>query len=212
MQIAAAGVVEAADRLLIGLRQIVEDGVAVGVILGLDGIGLQPEVQDGRARDCHLRHSAGVRLEEFEMLDHRVIGKPDLAVDANGCCPALDAVELDAVVKLAGFHAVKHAEEVEMPKRAAELAVGRNLQPDLLLLFDDRLDLAVLDLLELSRIDLALVPLAARFLQARRAQQASDHVGAKRRLVSRHWHQAGVEIAAMTTILQAVWRRRQPPP
>ncbi len=31
LQIAAAGVVEAADRLPIGLRQIVEDGVAVGV-------------------------------------------------------------------------------------------------------------------------------------------------------------------------------------
>ena len=40
------------------------------------------------------------------------------------------------------FRAVEPPEEIQMPPRAAELAVGDGLQPDLLLLLDDALDLA----------------------------------------------------------------------
>ncbi len=82
----------------------------------------------------------------------------------------LHALELDAVVELLDFDAVEHAVEIEMPPRAAEFAVGGDLQPDLLLLLDDLLDLAVFDLFELRRADLALFPLGARFLQRRGAQ------------------------------------------
>ena len=42
----------------------------------------------------------------------------------------------------------KAPEEIEMPPGAAELAVGGELQPDLFLLLDDLLDLAVLDRFE----------------------------------------------------------------
>src|SRR5277367_4456257 len=82
--------------------------------------------------------------------------------------------------------AVEHAVEIEMPPRAAEFAIGGALQPDLLLLLDDLLDLAVLDLLELRRADLALVALGAGFLERRGAQNRADHVGAERRLVFGH--------------------------
>ena len=63
----------------------------------------------------------------------------------------LHAVKLDAVVERVDLDAVEQAVEVEMPPRAAELAVGRDFQPDVLLLLDDLLDLAVLDLRELCR-------------------------------------------------------------
>ena len=101
--------------------------------------------------------------------------------------PRLHALELDAVVDLVDLDAVEHAEEIEMPPGAAEFAVGRELEPDLFLLLDDLLDLAVLDRRERCRGDLALLALGARFLQRRGAQQAADHVGAKRRLGSHHW-------------------------
>ena len=46
--------------------------------------------------------------------------------------------------------AVEAPEEIEMPPRAAEFAVGHRLQPDFFLLLDDALDLAVFDGLQIS--------------------------------------------------------------
>ncbi len=146
LQIAAAGLVEAADRLPIGLGQIVEDGVAIGVELGVDRVRLEAEMQRRRAWDAHFRRHAGVRLEKLEMLQHRVIGEAELARDADALHPALHAVKLDAVVERVALHAVEQAVEIEVPPRAAEFAVGGDLQPGLLLLLDDLLDLAVLEL------------------------------------------------------------------
>ena len=56
--------------------------------------------------------------------------------------PSAGRIQLDAVEIL---------EEIELPPGAAEFAVGRKLEPDLLLLPDDFLDLAILDLLKLRR-------------------------------------------------------------
>src|SRR5215467_257296 len=71
-----------------------------------------------------------------------------------------------------------------MPPRAAVLAVGRELEADLLLLPDDLVDLAVLDLLELGVGQGACLVLGARVLDRGRAQDAADMVGAERRLGS----------------------------
>src|ERR1051326_752372 len=76
-------------------------------------------------------------------------------------------------------HTVEPAEEIEMPPRAPEFAVSRKLQPDLFLLFDDLLDLAVFDILELRRCYPALRVLGPRFLQRRGPQQAADVIGAE---------------------------------
>src|SRR5207244_1200206 len=100
-----------------------------------------------------LRHDLGVGLEKSEVLEHRVVGKSDLALDAQALRLGLHAAELDALVGLEQLHPVEHAEEVEMPPGTAELAVARELQADLLLLPDDLLDLAVLNRLELGRRD-----------------------------------------------------------
>src|SRR4029079_9154289 len=81
---------------------------------------------------------------------------------------------------------VEPPEKVQVPPGAAELAVGDRLQADLLLLLDDRANLAVFDLLEFGARDLAVGAALARLLQCRRAQQAADMVGAERRRGSLH--------------------------
>src|SRR5262245_45520111 len=83
-----------------------------------------------------------------------------------------------------------------MPPRAAELAVGDRAKADLFLFPDDALDLAVLDLLECFRADLALGTFLPRLLEGGRAQQAADMVGAERRLGALHGRSPG-------------WRRSQ---
>src|SRR5262249_8811192 len=98
----------------------------------------------------------------------------------------LDPGELDALAGRIALHAVEPLVEIEMPPRAAELAVGGELEADLRLLRDDLLDLAILDLLELFGRDLALLMPGAGLLERRRAQQAADVVGAERRLGTLH--------------------------
>ena len=101
-------------------------------------------------------------------------GEVELAGDLQALGLGLDAVELDAVVEHHALAALELPEEIEVPPGAAELAVGGELQADLLLLPDDLLDLLVLDLLELVGRDLALLALGARVLERRGAQQAAD--------------------------------------
>src|SRR6516164_95913 len=99
------------------------------------------------------------------MVEHGAIGKSQLALDADALRLGLHAVELDAVVERVNLDPVEHAEEIEMPPRAAELSVGRELETGLLLFFDDLPDLAILDLLELGPADLTPLALRACFLQ-----------------------------------------------
>src|SRR3974390_3591563 len=73
-----------------------------------------------------------------------------------------------------------------MPRGAAELAVGRVLEADVLLLLDHRRDLAVLDCAQRLGRDLALLIPGARLLERGRPQQAADVIGAEWRLGARH--------------------------
>ena len=170
LQIAAAGVVESLDRLLIGDCKIVEDGVAARVILLGYSAWFNPEMHHARRRDRHLWHHLGVGLQKLEVLQHRVIGEADFALDPDALHLGLHAMELDAVIELIEFDAVEHAEKIEVPPGAAEFAVSGELEPNLLLLLDDLLDLAVLDRLELGRVDLAPLALRARLLDRRGTQ------------------------------------------
>ena len=144
-------------------------------------------MQRRRARDAHFRRHFGVGFEKLEMLQHRVTGgEAELAFDANAFHPALHAVKLDAVVERVALHAVKQAVEVEVPPRAAEFAVGRDFQPDVFLLLDDLLDLAVLDLRELCLRDLALLAFGAGLFQRCGTQDRADDIGAERGFLSHH--------------------------
>src|SRR5262249_32728073 len=96
------------------------------------------------------------------------------------------AGELDALVGGIHLHPVEPSVEIEVPPGTAELAVGRELQPDLLLFFDDLLDLAILDFTQVLGRDLARGALGTRLLERCRAQQAADMIGAKRRLGPSH--------------------------
>src|SRR5258708_36089836 len=120
------------------------------------------------------------------MLQHRVVVGADLVFHPDAERLGLNALELNAVVELVDLHALQHPEEIEMPPGAAVLAVGRELEPDLLLLADDLLYLAIFDLLELGGRDRAALALGARVLDGGRAQDAADMVGAERRLGSGH--------------------------
>src|SRR5712691_5887041 len=97
-----------------------------------------------------------MRLHELEMFEHRVVGEADLADDARALGAGLQALERDALLHGVALGAVEPPEEIEVLPRAAELAVGDRRKPDILLLLDHALDLAVLDRLERGRADLAL--------------------------------------------------------
>src|SRR3954451_13731885 len=136
-------------------------------------------MQHGRRWDAHFRHHLGVGLQEFEVLQHRMVAEIDLAGDADALRLGLHALELNAVVVLIDLDIVEPVIKVEMPEHAAVLAIGRALQPNFLLLLDDLRDFLVLDLLQISCADLTLVALRARFGDRGGAQIAADMVGAK---------------------------------
>ena len=71
-------------------------------------------------------------------------------------------MEPKIILELIALDAVEPEVEIIMPQLAAQLAVGRKLEPDLRLLGDQRLDLAVLDRLELLSGDFARLALCAR--------------------------------------------------
>ena len=109
------------------------------------------EVQRARRRNGHLRRDLGVRLQKLEVIEMRMAGEAELADDAHALGLGLDAGELDALAGVEHLDAIETLVEIELPPGAAELAVGRELEADLLLLPDDLLDLAILDRLELRR-------------------------------------------------------------
>jgi hypothetical protein len=110
------------------------------------------------------------------MLQHRMAVEADPARDLGAFLARLHAGEGDAGARNELLDALQPPEEIEMPPRAAELAVGDGLQPRLLLLPDHALDLAVLDRLQRRGSDLALRALLARLLQRLRTEQAPDMV------------------------------------
>jgi hypothetical protein len=143
-------------------------------------------MQGARRRDCHLWDDARVRLEEFEMLDHRVAGKAELAVDLQRVSLGGHPVKLDALVRDVERYAVEAAEKIEMPPRAAEFAIRGELQADLLLFSDRLFDLAVFDRAQCLGRDLVTLTLRARLFQRGGPQQAPHMVGAKWRRCSLH--------------------------
>ena len=106
---------------------------------------------------------------------------PSLPVTWTPSLRVVTPAKRDAGVHDVLLDAVEAPEEIEMPPRAAELAVGDRLQADVLLLLDDALDLAVFDRLQRRRRDLALGALRARLMERGGTQQAADMVGAERR-------------------------------
>ena len=145
------------------------------------------EMQRRGRRDGHLRNRPGMRGDELEMLDHGMgtVGA-ELAHHAQHHRLGLRPLELDLALAEIGLDAIELTEEIVVPEGAAELAVGDRREAGLFLPADDFLDLAVLDRFELLGAELAALALRACLLEGGRAQQASDMIGAKRRLGARH--------------------------
>jgi hypothetical protein len=120
------------------------------------------------------------------MLDHGMAGVAELAFHARALGPRLRRGEGDALAHVVALDAVESPEEVEVPPRAAELAVGDGVKSDFFLLFDDALDFAILDRLQRLAGYGAAGALRARFMNGRRPEQAADVVGAERRLCAVH--------------------------
>ncbi len=184
LQVAAAGVVERLDRLAVGLAEILEERVEVGIDLFRDRLAAAAEMQHRRRRDRHLRRSparVALLLQELEMLQHRmVVRKVELADDADARRAGSGRRRTGCPRRGETVRSRRGAEEIEMPPGAAELAVGRELQADRGLLLHDLFDLAVLDLAQVVGRDFARLELGARLLDARRPQQAADFIGAER--------------------------------
>ena len=120
------------------------------------------------------------------MLDHGVAVETELSDDAHALWPGLDAMERDALRAVERLRAGESFQKIEMPPRAAELAVGDGLQARLFLLVYEFLYLAIFDGVEVVGGDLPLFALLARFRDGGRAQQAADVISAKRRLAPLH--------------------------
>ncbi len=187
LQIAAAGIGKGAHRFLVGLAEIGEELIERRIDRLVDRRGTRAAVQRRRRRNGHFRRARGVRFEEFEMLDHRMAGEADLAGDLDALVARRHRGKGDAGIHDMALDAVEPPQEVEMPPRAAEFAVGDRLQPGRFLFLDDVLDGAVLDRLERGGVDLAFGALLARLFQRGRPQQAADMIGAERRLGSLHY-------------------------
>src|SRR5690349_16915055 len=116
------------------------------------------------------------------MLDHRMraVGA-ELADDAQHHRLGLRSLELDLALAEISLDAVELAEEVVVPERTAELAVGDRLEADRLLLADDALDLAVFNRPEFIGADLAALALGPRLFQGRRSQQTANMISAEGR-------------------------------
>ena len=119
-------------------------------------------------------------FHEFEMLDHRMAGKsPEPAGHAQHHRLRVRALEFDLAFAEIGLDAVKRAKEIVIPEGAAEFAVGDGLQPDVLLLFDDRVDFSVFHRFQFGGGDLPALALGARIFQRRGTKKTSDMVGAE---------------------------------
>src|SRR3974390_1446823 len=88
---------------------------------------------------------------------------------------------MDSRGSLVQFDAVEIFVEIEMPPGTAELAIGRQLEADFLLLPDDLLDFAIFHRLQRVGRYVTLRAFGAGFFQRNRSQQAADVVSAKRR-------------------------------
>ena len=187
LQVGAARFAEGAHRLGVGLSEIGEERLHLGIGRLLDRLTAAAIMQRRRRRDGHLGHRLGHRLQVLEVVDHGMRGREvDLAVHMQALGLGLRALELQALRHAHQFDAVEMAEEIVVPPRAPELAVGHRLQADRFLPGHELADLGILDRLQPGRRDLAGGAFGARLLDRRAAQQASDLVGAERRFAALH--------------------------
>src|SRR5262245_52206439 len=97
-------------------------------------------------------------FDELHMLDHRMpVESTELSNDPQQEWLRLRALEFDLAFPDITLDAGQQFQEIVLPGRTAELTVGHRFQPDIFLLLDDALDLAILDRFERGIIDLTFL-------------------------------------------------------
>ena len=121
--------------------------------------------------------------------------RAELADNAQHHRLRVDSLKPDLALAEISLNTVKPAEEIVIPERTPELAVGDGLKADVLLLFDDGRDFAIFDRLQRVGRDLAFLVFCPGLFQRRSAQQAADVVGPERRTATQRHATARAERA-----------------
>ena len=186
LQVGAAELAEPPHLLRVGRGQVGPERVEVRVHLGVDRSPAAAVVDHARRRDRQLRHrSVGAVLHEPKVVAEDRLRYAESPVDVHRGRREIDVavgpVELNGQASLQLRHTVERVDEVHVPRRAPELAVGGRPQADLGLLANRLADRLVLDRAQRVTVDRAPRERGTGLEQLRRAQQAAHVVGAERR-------------------------------
>ena len=189
LQVAAAGRREVGDLLAIDAARGRRRSRHVRIGGRVDRLAPAAEMHDGRRRDGDLRRRARDRSEVTEIVDEDRLRPRELAGDlpaTAGSARASPSAEWKRTVILDGISCTfaKLQQEVAVPGAAIVLAVGDELEPDVLLHRDHVADRRLLDALELGVGRSPFSASLARLDQRLRPDQAAHMVGAERRLGS----------------------------
>ena len=187
LQVAAAELVDAAQLLAVGLRQVGPELLDVRIDVMVDRGVPAAVVDHARRRDRELgrllrervvaqeRERVGEdRLAQRDLVRHahrrrRVVVRPLLVVELHVQRLALDLGD-----------AAERVDEVHVPGGAPLLAVGDRLQPGVALQRDHLAHGVVLDRTQRVAVDPAGLELRPRGAQAIGSQEAADVIGAER--------------------------------
>ncbi len=204
LQVPAPGLVELCHRLPVGRGDVVEQRLRIFLVFRrVNILGRGAEVAARRAGDRDLGRHAGVRRDEPEMVQHRmIVGKIQLAGDCREDRAQLDAGELHALVAFVQVEAGQHPHEIVVPEGPPCLAVGDGLEADVFLHPDDVRNRRVLDLVQVRGSDgLFLEMLLAGPDDGVGAKKAADVIGAKGWFVS---HGYSVWATSPRSVLAAI--------
>jgi hypothetical protein len=183
LHIAATGLCQCRKLLMVGRDGVVPELIHVAVGLRGHCRITAAEMQGAGPGNGDLGNRAGHRLEEGEIVHVDRMRPFELAPDHRS---RLGNATGRAVVDLAGHGVRCHVSELRIEiaviGASPELAVGRELEPELRLQRDGFSDRAILRCGERLAIDFAGVEPLPRRKQRGGSQQAADMLGTKRRM------------------------------
>src|SRR5829696_1030212 len=187
LEVVAARLDALADDLLHQLDHLVHVGLAVRVDL-VRVAGDPEDAGVGHPGERRLRRPVGVGADELVFLERQVVADAELLghrweLGRRALGLIGGAVEHHRRGNLGVVAGEAVGERVE-PEAAPDLAVGKHLDPGLLLKLDVVHPLLILEGLELSLVDRALLVPRHRVLELVVAQQASNYLAVKS--VARH--------------------------
>ena len=185
LQVGAAHLAQRADLVGVGGGEIGPEVVELGIDGVVDRGAAAAVVDHAGGGDGELRRRRRhARLQEGEVVGEDRLLQRHAAGDAHRRRLPRDrprlVVELDQDLLVGVGDPAERVDEVHVPGRAAELAVGGRLQADLLLLAHDVANRVVLDGAQLIGAQAPGGVLGSRVRELRGTQERPDVVGAER--------------------------------